>query len=169
MSCKKSSGRISRHNEGNQIIQRALRSAHVQSTLEPNVHHAVRPDGITLCPWANGLPLVWDFTCVDVLAKSYLYIDDLLTITEGKKAKKYATLKDCSFTAIACDTMGGWGPSSLKVLTAIGEKIRTETHEEKSFSYLMQRLSVCIQRGNATSIKCCQGDCKILPLFTDLY
>ena len=31
-----------------------------------------QPDGLTLFPWSNGRCLVWDFTCWDILFKSYV-------------------------------------------------------------------------------------------------
>jgi hypothetical protein len=76
LSCSKSSGRFSRHTEINSIVNRALTSIHVNSTLEPNGlsrDDGKRPDGMTLLPWINkGQPLVWDITIVDTLADSYV-------------------------------------------------------------------------------------------------
>jgi hypothetical protein len=73
LSCVKSLGRIPRHNELNSIIQRALSSAHFHCTLEPNgLSDGKRPDGTTLIPWSKGQRLIWDVTCVDTLASSYL-------------------------------------------------------------------------------------------------
>jgi hypothetical protein len=55
--------------EINSIVNRALTSIHVNSTLEPNGlsrDDGKRPDGMTLLPWINkGQPLVWDITIVD--------------------------------------------------------------------------------------------------------
>jgi hypothetical protein len=52
-----------------------LTSIHVNSTLKPNGlsrDDGKRPDGMTLVPWINGQPLVWDVTIVDTLADSYV-------------------------------------------------------------------------------------------------
>jgi hypothetical protein len=53
LSCSKSSGKFSRHNEINSIINRSLTSIHVNSTLEPNGlsrDDGKCPDGMTLVP-----------------------------------------------------------------------------------------------------------------------
>jgi hypothetical protein len=65
LSCSKSSGRFSRDNEINSIINRSLTSIHVNSTLEPNGlsrDDGKRPDGMTLVPWI----------IADTLADSYV-------------------------------------------------------------------------------------------------
>ena len=59
----------------NDILHRALSSANVPSRLEPtglDRADGKRPDGITMVPWSNGRLLVWDTTCVDTFAPSYL-------------------------------------------------------------------------------------------------
>ena len=64
-----------RHNAVNDLIKRALASADVTSMLEPNSlsrEDAKLPDGVTVLPWTNGRCMVWDLTCPDTLAASYL-------------------------------------------------------------------------------------------------
>ena len=56
-----------------------------------------RPDGLTLVPWANGRPLIWDFTCVHRLADSYRQNAKnegpcVADAAEDKKRTKYAGL-----------------------------------------------------------------------------
>ena len=53
---------------------------------------------------------------------------------------------------IAAETYGAWGPQGLRLLKEIGSKIRDVTHEKRSTFYLLQRLSIAIQRGNAACI-----------------
>ena len=58
-------------------IMRALTSAKVPSRLEPSGLHradAKRPDGIAVVPWRSGKLLIWDVTCQDTFAPSYLAI-----------------------------------------------------------------------------------------------
>ena len=74
LSCRRSQGRIGRHSALNDIINRALSSIGIHSILE---HRGVcsgeaRPDVITVTPWAGGKALVWDITCHDTFAPSYL-------------------------------------------------------------------------------------------------
>jgi hypothetical protein len=75
LSCSKSKGRFLRHSDLNNIIQRALSFAHIHSTLEPtglSRDDGKRPDCVTLTPWSKGQQVIWDVTCVDTLATSYL-------------------------------------------------------------------------------------------------
>ena len=75
LSCRRSAGRWSRHEAANDVIARALRSAEVPCIREPagcSRSDGKRPDGMTLVPWVRGKSLVWDFTCTDTLAPSYL-------------------------------------------------------------------------------------------------
>ena len=64
LSCVKSKGRHCRH-----------AAAQIPSTLEPNGHFrsdGKRPDGLTIAPWRMGHSLVWDATCPDTYAVSYI-------------------------------------------------------------------------------------------------
>ena len=73
LSCARSAGRFSRHHNFNALLKQALSSIKVPSILEPNgltQTDGKRPDGYTLAPWEEGKQLVWDVTCVDLLAPS---------------------------------------------------------------------------------------------------
>ena len=73
LSCARSAGCFSRHHNLNTLLKQALNSINVPSILEPNGltrRDGMRPDGITLAPWEEGKQLVWDVTCVDLLAPS---------------------------------------------------------------------------------------------------
>jgi len=56
------------------------------------------------------------------------------------------------FFPIAVDTRYCWNRISDVFLHEVGRRIQFVTHEKRSFSFLMQRLSVAIQRGNAACI-----------------
>jgi len=75
LSCSKASGTLPRHGSANDLIQRSLRSAEIHSKLEPtgcSRTDGKRGDGLTLIPWAKGKSLLWDFTCADTFANSYV-------------------------------------------------------------------------------------------------
>src|SRR5687768_13912633 len=77
LSCKRSSGRVSRHNNINDIIWQAFIRAEVPSIKGPSGlsrSDGKRPDGMTLIPWSSGRCAVWDVTVVDTVAKSYRHI-----------------------------------------------------------------------------------------------
>ena len=161
LSCNKCLGRYPRHQEINTIIQRSLTSAGVSSILEPPGcarNDGRRPDGMTLFPWEGGRSLVWDATCVDTLAKSNLHRSALRAgaaadHAEILKSQKYTDLGDrYNFKPLGFETVGGWGPKTVAFMHNLGRKIKTKTSEPRSTSYLFQRLSIAIQRGNCASV-----------------
>ena len=75
LSCRYSAGRHPRHANLNDIIKRALTTAGIKCTLEPpglDREDGRRPDGLTVFPFRNGMPLVWDATCVDTFAATHV-------------------------------------------------------------------------------------------------
>ena len=172
LSCRFNAGRTARHTEANDIIRRALVSAGLPAVLEPlglSRDDGKRPDGMTLTPWSRGLPLVWDFTCVDTLAPSNLPISTsecgkLAAFAERKKKRKYATIaRECMFCPVAVETFGAWGPDAQALISDIGKRITDTTGERRATSFLKQRLSLAVQRGNAASVSSC------LPKIKDFY
>ncbi len=72
---KRSAGRWSRHLALNETIRRALESSGVPSRRAPtgvSRDDGKRPDGMTFFPWKKGRLLVWDATCTENMAPSYL-------------------------------------------------------------------------------------------------
>ena len=56
LSCRRSTGRLPRHNQLNTIIKQSLASANIQSVLEPqglSRTNGKRPDEMTITPWAQ--------------------------------------------------------------------------------------------------------------------
>ena len=161
LSCKRSAGRHYRHSAVNDIIHRALVAAHVPSRLEPlGLYRSdgKRPDGISTVPWKCGQLLVWDATCPDTFAPSYSTIaaqqvGAVAQQAEDKKMQKYKHLDSCHFfTPVAIETTGVFGPRTNDFLKELGHRLRQVSGEANSFSYLTQRLSVAIQRGNSASV-----------------
>ena len=161
LSCRRSEGRHYRHAALNDIVHRALTSAHIPSRLEPSgIFHSdgKRPDGITMVPWESGKLLVWDATCPDTFAPSYTAWATsepgaVAALAEEKKRDKYAHLDPShSFTPVAVETSGAIGPQSLAFLKDLGRRLRQVTGEDRAFSHLLQRVAVAVQRGNAASV-----------------
>lgn len=145
----------------NDVISRAFSSAKIPSRLEPSDldrSDGKRPDGVTMVPWKFGKPLVWDATCPDTLAPSYRTMATINTgavaaAAEVRKEAKYSCLdRGHSFTPVAIETLGAIGPKSLAFLKDLGRRIRQQTGESKALPYLLQRLSVAVQRGNSASV-----------------
>ena len=161
LSCRKSAGRHNRHSAVNEIIHRALVSAHVPSRLEPSGLYrsdGKRPDGVSIVPWKCGQLLVWDATCSDTFAPSYSTIaahqvGAVAQQAEDRKMQKYKHLDSCYFfTPVAIETSGVFGPKTTEFLKVLGHRLRQVSGEANSFAYLTQRLSVAVQRGNAASV-----------------
>ena len=118
-----------------------------------------RPDGVTLFPWKQGKPLVWDVTCVSTLARSNLQHSTIspggaAAQAEVNKRVKYSDLADSyMFTPLGFETIGDWGPSTLQFVRELGTLLTEATGERRSTSFLKQRLSIAIQRGNAASVR----------------
>jgi hypothetical protein len=161
LSCRQAAGRLSRHNSVNSLIKRALASAEIPSRLEPTAlerNDGKRPDGMSLVPWKEGRCLVWDFTCPDTLATSHRNVaisgqGKVARNAEEKKRSKYSKLLATHFfIPIAVESLGALGDEALIFFREIGSRIAVTSGEPRSFMYLMQQLSVAIQRGNAACV-----------------
>ena len=117
-----------------------------------------RPDGLTLVPWTNGKCLVWDFTTPDTFAPSYLphtstFPGAAAARKETEKKRKYAELEDRYLVVpVVVETTGVWGQEGLRWVRQIGSRIKDKTGERRATSYLIQRISLAVQRGNVTAI-----------------
>ena len=161
LSCRKSAGRHIRHSAVNDLIKRALASAEIPARLEPTAlsrDDGKRPDGLSTMPWKEGRCLVWDFTCPDTIAASHINravtgSGAVATEAEMRKRNKYSTLSSTYyFIPVAIETMGALGEEADAFFRDLGGRIASTTKKQKSKAYLMQRLSVAIQRGNAASV-----------------
>ena len=161
LSCHRSAGRHSRHNQVNNLICRAFTSSGTLATREPHclcTSTGKRPDGVTQVPWKRGRCLAWDATCPDTFAQSHIQASSTqagsaAATAEVNKTRKYADIiTGVDFTPVAIETTGVWGEQALDLITAIGRRIAHETHDPRSTTYLRQRISVAVQRGNACCI-----------------
>ena len=161
LSCKRSGGRISRHQAANETIRRALVSGGVPSVLEPvgvGWEDAKRPDGMILILWEDGRPLLWDFTSCNTLAQSHCARaetgpGEVANYAEEQKCRKYASLIPSYVFAPACiESLGAWGGSAKDLIHKIGQRVKENSGEPRSTSFLIQRLALDVQRGNAASV-----------------
>ena len=56
---------------------------------------------------------------------------------------------------IGIETYGAYGPQGIKLIKQIGKKIQEATAEKLSTFYLLQSISMAIQRGNAVCVMGC--------------
>ena len=69
------------------------------------------------------------------------------------------------FIPIAVETAGAFGPQTRAFLKDLGRHITWATGDVRSHSYLIQRVSVAIQRGNAASVAGTSGQSATLDCF----
>ena len=177
LSCRKSAGRQQRHSLINDIIWRAMTKAKVQAVKEPSGltrRDGKRPDGVTLIPWSHGRCLAWDVTVPDTFAASHL---DRTSVTAGAAAEHAAELKtskysDLSahydFVPVAVETMGSWSDNALLFVKTLGKRLTEATGDRQETFYLLQRISVAIQRCNAitsgTAVPSCVLETSVVPV-----
>ena len=160
------SGRHFRHAAMNDIIVRTMSAAGIPARLEPpglSRSDGKRPDGMSLVPWGQGRPLVLDATCPDTFAVSYrsqatsgAELVAALAEEREREAVKYSHLAPTYlFTPVAMETMGAIGPESRAFLRELGRRVQLESGEANSTTYLLQSLSMAVQRGNAVAIMGC--------------
>ena len=111
LSCVKSTGRHFCHAAVNSNVQMSLASAKIPSMLEPSGlfrSDGKRPDGITIAPWKSRRSLLWDFTCPDTYATSYVQYST--SEAEARKKEKYIVIsRSHQFIPFAIETSGAFG------------------------------------------------------------
>ena len=74
-------------------------------------------------------------------------------LAEFRKLEKYNNIeKDFLFVPLGIETSGSWGENARKLVSEIGSKLQRSSGEPRSSSYLRQRISIAIQRGNSASV-----------------
>ena len=158
LSCYRNTGRHFRHAAINNIIHRSLATANIPSRLEPSGlsrSDGKRPDGVTITPWTRGRILIWDATCIDTFAPSYVEeatreAGSVAAIAESRKKKKYEELSTIhEFTPVAIETTGVMGPETMEFIRNLTTRIRSITGEDMAHCH---QLAVATQKGNAMSI-----------------
>ncbi|KAI5643342.1 hypothetical protein NE865_04760 [Phthorimaea operculella] len=161
LSCAKCAGRFPRHHALNDIIRRALVSANIPCTLEPPGlcrSDGKRPDGLSLVPWEKGRSLLWDATCVSTFAASHLprttrEAGSAAEYAAAQKHVKYSELtQNYIFVPFAVETGGPWAKEAKKFARELGRRLRDRGCDPRSGAYLIQHISLAIQRGNAAGI-----------------
>ena len=157
LSCFKSAGRALRHGLLNDVIKRALSSVGIPSVLEPSGisrSDGKRVDGLSLVPWKAGRALIWDATCRDTMASSYLEKTskkggEAARSGELQKINKYSDLVNrYYFVPFSVETFGTWGNEAKKFIFEITKKQKNK----QMLGFITQKISLAIQRGNALSV-----------------
>ena len=125
LSCHRSQGRIPRHSHLNRLVRDALSNAQIPAILEPqglSRTDGKRPDGLTITPWSNGHPLVWDVTCWDTFAPSHIVYSAtgagvLADVAGHRKKVTYEEISQSHiFVPLAFETSGSMGKDAVTFL-----------------------------------------------------
>ena len=136
--------------------------ADIPSIREPtglNRSDGKRSDGLTLVPWTRGRSLTWDVTVTDTLAASNLHgtvhsSGAAAAAIAAAKTRKYSEIAVTHhFVPLAFETLGPICSEGRDFIQELGRRLAAKTDDPRETSFLMQRLSIEVQRGNATSIR----------------
>ena len=162
-----------RHSLINDTICRTLVRAGISASREPTgllVGSALRPDGVTLIPWARDKCLAWGATVSDTLAASHLSstqhtAGSAANLAAVNKRNKYSGLDSkLTFVAVAVETLGPWSDEGLKFVEELGRRTSVKTGDPRETTFLFQRIGVAIQRGNAASVSGSLPSCDLSEL-----
>ena len=146
----------------NDIIKRSLATAGIPAWLEPaglDLNNGRRPDGVTVYPFRGGKNLCWDATCVDTFCQTAIgetahTPGSAANKAENHKRSHYASLGNSyAFEPVAIETSGVFGKSTSRFISELGRRLAGVTGDKREVSWLRQRLSIAVMRGNAASIK----------------
>jgi len=113
-----------------------------------------RPDGTTPLLWTRGKPMACDVTVPDTYTKSHIANTAVTPAAAAqtsaqKKTDKYAEVSNTHvFYLFAIETAGVWHEMVMELTQEINRCITTVTEDTRETTYLFQRLSIALQRGN---------------------
>ena len=122
-----------------------------------------RPDGASMVPRRGGKVLVWDATCPDTLAPSHLTLavkeaGAVAAEADYKKTLKYMHLDSSHcIVPVAVETLGVFGKAARHFFKEVAQRVKLATDDSLAHQYLVQRISVAVQRGNAAGVLGCIG------------
>jgi hypothetical protein len=74
----------------------------------------------------------------------------VVTVAEARKRLKYEVISlTYNFSPIANETFGALGEEATEFVKDLAARIKNATKESRDFEFLVRRLSVSMQRGNA--------------------
>ena len=102
--------------------------------------------------------MVWDATCSDTLAPSHRDIavreqGAVAAAAENRKRAKYSHVDATHhFIPFAVETLGVLGRGVRAFLRDLARRLTYATDDHQSHHFLLQRVAVAIQRGNAAAV-----------------
>ena len=110
---------------------------------------------MSLIPWSRGLPLLWD--CSDTLAPSNLFTSAsgasrLTNSAESARCRKYSLIPSFHFSPLCVETLGAWGSCARSLVRRIGSRVMEQSGDNRANQFLIQKVAIDVQRGNAASV-----------------
>ena len=165
--CKRASGKFTKHQALNDVIDRAFVAADMSFTKELNglsISDNKRPDGLTLSPWQEGKPLAWDVTahlsfgCMSYVS-GYLLVHLLVHLPnwpppESARSMPIYPINSYIFQPIAFENLGTLNViSHHSYLCVLGHKISIKSNDIRESTFLFQRLAITLQRFNSILLR----------------
>jgi len=69
-----------------------------------------------------------------------------------KNVKYEEFARTYTFVPVAVETLGAWDAVGLGMMMDLGRRLTARTGDQRETFFLLQRLSVAIQKGNAASV-----------------
>ena len=107
--------------------------------------------------------LVWDATCPDTLAPSHstLAVREAGAVAadaEYKKTLKYMHFNSSHcFVLVAVETLGVFGKAARHFFKEVAQCVKLAADDSLAHQYLVERISMDVQRGNAAGVLGCTG------------
>ena len=104
-------------------------------------------------------PLAWDVTVSDTYAESHIISTSAETGAAAKRAAAIKTTKYSNITSIhifyliSIETAGSWDVQAVELMEEIGRRKTAAINDQNETIYLLQRISMAIQRGNSMAIQ----------------
>ena len=101
---------------------------------------------------------MWDATIVDTLAPSYINdtassVGSAANRAEDIKKAKYRDVPvGYEFIPLAFETLGSMGDETKDFMFKLCANLRESTRDTRAGAYFLQRVSLCLIRGNASSM-----------------
>ena len=92
----------------------------------------------------------------------------LCRVAHSKTAKYGALSVSHIFVPVAVETAGTWGKSDIELVQEIGKRITTATEDTRETMFLIQRLSIALQKGNAIAFQSTYTLCSIKNVAVNL-
>ena len=116
-----------------------------------------RPGDLFITAWNGGRSLALDISVTSPVAGSWIReaarsAGYAANLRSEQKMRKYQDIRDFDFLPLVVETFGKWSLESIRFVSRLSKQISSQTGKFGSLegTYLLQRLSVALQRCNAS-------------------